>query len=264
MNYKLIAIDLDGTLLRDNHTISEYSINVLRQIDELGIIIIIATGRSYSSASVKIKDLNLDRPVICFNGSMVRNGKTHQVIEHSTLSTKDSRELIKVSRETGIHFHGFLDEEFLYEVEGEGSRLYREVSGLTGKLIKFDEYKELPLTKGMFVAENSILLDLEKKLKAKFGKDLYITLSKPTFLEVMNPSASKANALERLINSLNIKRDEVLAFGDGPNDEELLKFAGRGIVMKNGHQSLKDKYEVLNYTNQEDGVAKFLQEYYLS
>jgi Cof subfamily protein (haloacid dehalogenase superfamily) len=236
---------------------------VLKQIDKLGIKVIIATGRSYSSASIKIKDLNLDQPVICFNGSMVRNGKTHQIIEHSTLSTRESWELIKISREAGIHFHGFLDEEFLYEIEGEGARIYRDVSGLTGKCIKFDDYTELPLTKGMFVAENSILLELEKKLKAKFGKDLYITLSKPTFLEVMNPSASKANALERLIKSLNIKREEVLAFGDGPNDEELLEFAGRGIVMKNGHQSLKDKYEILNYTNQEDGVAKFLQKHFL-
>lgn len=263
MNYKLVAIDLDGTLLRSDHNISEYSKDVLRKLDEKGIKVVIATGRSYSSARHKIKDLKLDQPVVCYNGAMIRNGKTHEILEHCSLKPEISRKLIEIARREDIHFHGFYNGEFLHEKVTESSKLYQEVSGLEGQVVNFEDYFDHEYTKGMFIADHDELLPIEKEVRDLFQNNIYMAFSKPFFLEVMDSSASKANALNRIIEEEGIKREEVIAFGDGLNDAEMLEFAGKAIVMKNAVDVLREKYENSKYSNDEDGVAKYLEELFL-
>lgn len=263
MTYKLIAIDLDGTLLRNNHDISEYSKEILKQLDKKGLKIVIATGRSYSSARHKILDLTLNQPVVCYNGAMIRNGKTHEILEHSSLKSEISRKLIEIARRDDIHFHGFYNGEFLHEKVTESSKLYQKTSGLEGQVVNFDNYYDHEYTKGMFIADHEVLVPIEKEIRELFGDSIYMAFSKPFFLEVMDSSASKANALNRIIKKEGIKQEEVLAFGDGLNDAEMLEFAGKAIVMKNGVDALKEKYENTKYTNNEDGVAKYLEEMFL-
>lgn len=263
MNYKLVAIDLDGTLLRSDHNISEYSKEVLRKLDKKGIKVVIATGRSYSSARHKIKDLKLDQPVVCYNGAMVRNGKTHEILEHSSLNPSISKKLIDIARRENIHFHGFYNGEFLHEKVTESSKLYQEVSGLDGQVVNFDDYFDHEYTKGMFIADHDELLPIEKEIRELYQNSVYMAFSKPIFLEVMDSSASKANALQRIIDREGIKKEEVLAFGDGLNDSEMLEFAGKAIAMRNAVDVLRDKYENSKYSNDEDGVAKYLEELFL-
>lgn len=263
MKYKLVAIDLDGTLLRKDHKISEYSKKILKEVDQKGVKVVIATGRSYSSARHKISDLKLDQPVVCYNGAMVRNGRTHEILEHSSLDSRIGQKLIAIARREGIHIHGFHNGEFLYENPSASSRLYSETSGLEGMVVDFNNYKDTSFTKMMFINDHEKLLPIEEEVRKEYGDSIYMAFSKPFFLEVMDSSASKANALQRIIDKIGITRDEVIAFGDGMNDLEMLEFAGRGIVMKNGVDLLKEKFENSIYTNEEDGVARFLEEMYL-
>lgn len=259
MKYKLVAIDLDGTLLRDNHEISEYSKRVLREIDRSGIKVVIATGRSYSSARHKIKDLKLNQPVVCYNGAMVRNGLNHEILEHCGLNPDISRKLIKIARREDIHLHGFLEGEFLHEKVSASSKLYSETSGLDGMVVNFDDYPDAVFTKMMFINDHDRLVPIEKEVRDLFNNSIYMAFSKPFFLEVMDSTASKANALDRIIKKEGIKREEVLAFGDGLNDKEMLEFAGKAVVMCNGHEDLRNKFENTKYSNDEDGVAKYLE-----
>lgn len=263
MKYKLVAIDLDGTLLRNNHHISEYSKDILRKLDSIGIKVVIATGRSYSSARHKIEDLRLDQPVVCYNGAMVRNGRDHKILEHTSLNSEIAKKLVDISRRENIHLHGFYNGEFLHEKVTESSKLYSETSGLEGKIVNLDDYYNKEFTKVMFIADHETLLPIEEEVNSLFKGNIYMAFSKPFFLEVMDVSASKANALERIIKRLGITRDEVIAFGDGLNDLEMLEFAGKAIVMKNGVESLKERFDNSKYTNQEDGVARYLEEMYL-
>ncbi len=262
MKYKLIAIDLDGTLLRNDHKISEYSKDILRKLDKSGIHVVIATGRSYSSARHKIADLGLDQPVVCYNGAMVRNGATHEIIEHSTLNSTISKKLIEISRREKIHFHGFHNGDFHHEWKSDSSKLYEDTSGLVGQIVNFDDNIDRRYTKGMFISDHESLVPLEKEISELFSKDVYMAFSKPFFLEVMDSSASKANALGRIIERLGIKQSEVISFGDGLNDTEMLDFAGKAIVMKNGVKLLRDRFENSRLSNEEDGVAKYLEELY--
>jgi len=259
MKYKLVALDLDGTLLNDDNYISEYTKSILLKLVKKGIYVVIATGRSYSSVKPKIQDLKLGHPVICYNGAMIRDGHNDEILLETAVPDTISREMIKISRRENIHFQGFINGEFHYEKESESSSFYQELSGLNGQIINFDNLDSLNFTKCMFIGHRDSLVTLEKSLKTDYNDRCYIAFSKPTFLEIMNIKASKAKALEKLATDLNIDIEDIIAFGDGMNDEDMLDFVGKGIIMKNGHESLKLKFENTTYTNNQDGVAKYLE-----
>lgn len=255
----MIALDLDGTLLNNENTISEYTSDVLKKLDDQGIKIVIATGRSYSSLKPKIKQLKLEHPVVCYNGAMIRDGKTDEILYNSTIPPDIINSLIQIARRESLHFQGFIEGEFYYENESKHSEFYKNLSGLEGKIVNFDTLGTILMTKSMFISEHENLERIEKEVRTKFSDRAYIAYSKPTFLEIMNITASKSKALNKLVLEYGLTSDDVIAFGDGPNDEDMLSYAGKGIVMKNGYSDLKDKFEVSEYTNNEDGVARYLE-----
>lgn len=260
MNYKLIATDLDGTLLNSEHSISSFTTEILKELDRRGIKVVVATGRSYSSLKPRVHILGLEHPIICYNGAMIRDGRDDSIIQHTTLTDEISSELIKIAREYNLHFHGFLEGEFHYENVSKYSRYYQDLSGLDGMQIDFDELHNRQFTKAMYIGEPESLKIVEERIRPLLQDRCFIAYSKPTFLEIMDISASKSNALKYLLEQYGIDRSEVIAFGDGLNDEDMLEFAGHGVVMKNGYDSLKEKFEVTKYTNNEDGVARYLQD----
>ncbi len=259
MKYKLVALDLDGTLLNDKSTVSEFTKKTIKKLNDSGIHIVIATGRSYTSLKPRISELGLIHPIICYNGAMIRNGENDEVIMSSSVPDDVARALIDISRRESIHFHGFINGDFHYEKVSESAKKYQDLSGLTGVISNFDDYEKLSFTKCMFIGANDKLLTIEKEIRHLYDKKSYIAFSKPSFLEIMNFNASKAKALSRLAANYGIKRDEIIAFGDGLNDLDMLEFAGKGIVMKNGYESLKSIFENTDYTNDEDGVAKYIE-----
>ncbi|MGL1890464.1 MAG: Cof-type HAD-IIB family hydrolase [Spirochaetaceae bacterium] len=259
MKYKLIALDLDGTLLDSKGSISNFTANILKELELKGVKIVIATGRSYSSLKPKIHILKLEYPVICYNGAMIRDGKTDEIIHDSNLPEDIAKDLIKVSRRDNITLVSYINGDFYYEKETIETQKYAELTGLSGIKVNFDKLKQLSFTKCILIDEHQTLINLEKEFIPKFNKVGYIAFSKPTFLEFMDISASKAKALDSVAKTYGIKQHEIIAFGDGLNDLEMLEYAGKGIVMKNGFQSLKDKFENSDFTNDQDGVAKYME-----
>lgn len=260
MKYRLIATDLDGTLLNSEHSITPFTAKILKELDNKGVKVVVATGRSYSSLKPRVHKLGLEHPIICYNGAMIRDGRDDSIIQHSNLTEEISKSLIEIAREYKLHFHGFIDGEFHYEKESIYSKHYQELSGLEGKMINFNNLSSREFTKAMYIGEPESLKVVEDRIRPLLSDSCYIAYSKPTFLEIMDISASKSNALNYLLKQYGIDRSEVLAFGDGLNDEDMLAFAGHGVVMKNGYDSLKEKFEVSKFTNNQDGVARYLQE----
>lgn len=259
MRYRLVALDLDGTLLNNVNSISEYTFEILKELDGKGIKIVIATGRSYSSLKPKIHKLKLEHPVICYNGAMIRDGKNDEILYNSTLPNDITKDLIDISRRESLHFQGFIDGEFYYEKKSKHSKYYQELSGLEGQETNFDCIDNPVFTKAMFISEPHNLFKIENELRRRFSDRAYIAFSKPNFLEIMNITASKSKALDRLVKKYGFEPEDVIAFGDGLNDEDMLSYAGKGIVMKNGHESLRSKFENTEYSNNEDGVARYLK-----
>ncbi len=259
MKYKLVALDLDGTLFNDNSEISEYTKDVLHRVETLGVKIVIATGRSYTSLKPKIHKLKLEHPVICYNGAMIRDGKTDEVIQSSTVNPVVVKELIRVSREKNIYFHVFKNGQFYYEIINEHLTFYQNLSGLDGVKCNFDSFDLSDLSKCMFIGQHNELLTVQNYLNPIFSDQAYIAFSKPYFLEIMDITASKSKALDYLAKGYNISRDEIIAFGDGLNDVDMLRYAGKGVAMKNGFESLFDEFEKSEFTNHQDGVAIYLE-----
>ena len=258
---KLIALDLDGTLLNNNHQISDYNKNVLKRAYNNGIKIILSTGRPTSSALKFLYDLNIDSELISFNGAMITD-KDSNIIYEKSLDSDTGKKLINIAKKYNVYYQsflgnrwniGFFDEKWL--------NYYISIAQIHNYIIGFEGIEDFSFTKFMFIGENAVLKNIEIELQNTFGNDLYFTFSREVYLEVMNKEVSKANALEFLLNKYNLNRENVMAFGDNNNDLEMLEFAGISVAVDNAEKSVKEKCKYITKSNEENGVGEFINNY---
>lgn len=261
MEIKAVAIDLDGTLLNSKREISGFNKAIIHKLVKKGIKVYLATGRLYKSLYKYKKFLELDSFVIASNGALLIDGKTDKVLMEFGLKEKQLKTLIKIARENDIHLNVFQGDNWYVEKLREEVKLYKNSSGLDYKLKNFDDLKEELIPKVMFIAEHEKLLNIEKKIEV-LELPVYKAFSKPHYLEILNQGVSKGNTILKLLEKEGIKASECMAFGDGFNDFEMLNEVGMGIIMKNAPEKLKEKFEFIAETNDDDGVGKFLKKYF--
>lgn len=261
MAIKLIAVDLDGTLLNSNHEISDYNYSVIKEAERRGIAVVISTGRLYSSLYKYKEKLNLKTPVICYNGAKVVDGRDDSTIFERTIDEDVVKKVIKIAREKDVHLNLFQDEKWYVECRRDEVETYRNSSGLSYHLADFDKMEKLNVTKLMFVGENGILKEIEKIVKTELGNFVYTAFSKPYFFEILDCKVSKGEALKKIAEQYEIRREEIMAFGDGYNDIEMLQYAGLGVAMGNAPEEMKEMFENIAETCDNDGVGKFIENY---
>lgn len=261
MAIKLIAVDLDGTLLNSNHEISDYNYCVIKEAERRGIAVVISTGRLYSSLYKYKEKLNLKTPVICYNGAKVVDGRDDSIIFERTIDEEVVKKVIKIAREKDVHLNLFQDEKWYVECRRDEVETYRNSSGLSYHLADFDKMEKLNVTKLMFVGENGILKEIEKIVKTELGNFVYTAFSKPYFFEILDSRVSKGEALKKIAEQYGIEREEVMAFGDGYNDIEMLQYAGVGVAMGNAPEEMKLMFENRADICDNDGVGKFIENY---
>lgn len=258
---RLIASDLDGTLLNDEHKISEYNKKIISEVHKKGIKFILSTGRPTSAASKFLDDLNIETDMISFNGAMItdRNGK---ILYEDNLESDIGKELIDIAKKYKVYYQGFLGERWnISDSKSEWLNFYISIAQINNYNVGFENIKDFSFSKFMFIGENNILkeivLELDKNLKDK----VYYTFSRPVYLEVHSPNVSKANALSFLLNKYNIKRENIMAFGDNNNDIEMLETAGISVAVENAENIVKEKAKYITKSNIENGVGYFINEY---
>ncbi len=261
MAIKLIAVDLDGTLLNSNHEISEYNYSIIKEAERRGITVVISTGRLYSSLYKYKEKLDLKTPVICYNGAKVVDGRDDSTIFERTIDEETARKIIKIAREKNVHLNLFQDEKWYVECRRDEVETYKNSSGLSYHLADFDKMGKLSVTKLMFVGENKILKEIESIVKLELGSSVYTAFSKPYFFEILDSRVSKGEALKKIAEEYNINREEIMAFGDGYNDIEMLQFAGVGVAMGNAPEEMKLLFENRADTCDNNGVGKFIENY---
>lgn len=258
MKIKAVAIDLDGTLLNSNHEISDFNLSVIEEMKKRGILVMISTGRIYTSLYKYKERLNLETPVICYNGAKVVDGKSDETIFEINLNEETVKKIVDIARKNDVHLNLFQEEKWYVECRRDEVEKYAASSGLKYHLIDFDLLKKIKVTKAMFVGENEKLKEIEKEVAEKIGNEVYTAFSKPYFFEILNKDVSKGKALKAVIEKYGILKEETAAFGDGYNDSEMLEFAGIGVVMGNAPEELKKKFKNIADTNDNDGVGKYL------
>ncbi len=262
MKVEAIVLDLDGTLLTSDRKISKKTKEILYKFREKGTEIIIATGRTYKSLRDYKLDLGLDTPIVCFNGAKVVDGKTEEILFEYPVKEEEVKELIKISREMDIHLNLYQVEVWYVDHVGEETEIYKDISELDYEFKNFDTFDHYKMTKTLFVGENERLKEIEKVVDERLGKNINKAFSKPFFLEVFNNEVNKGETLKRLFKLHNINIENVVAFGDGMNDLEMLQVVGKGVVMSNGSDDLK---RLVNGdicgSNDEDGIGNYLEKY---
>lgn len=266
MRFKLIAFDLDGTLLNKEKLIDQDTIEYLVKLKKKNIEIIIATGRSYYDAKRLTQVLPFDFVIIANNGAVTRNPKNGSTIETRTINRDDYSKVIQLSREHNLHPIIYVDKDSLgYDIIIEREFDFSEYNGYLSKSLKryritdFSNYFENDVLSICFTGDFDPLENLRKDVLSryplKFSTSVSLKLHVEALMEVLHLDACKWKALKRYANVQGIADDEILAFGDDNNDIEMIKNAGMGIVMENGTDLMKSiGNRVTRYSNDENGV----------
>lgn len=273
MNYKMVVLDLDGTLLDDEKQISEKNVEILNELHKKGIEIVIATGRNYYMAKVLIEKIKNIKPVILANnGTIIRRSHNDELIEHKYLDPLEFKKIydegIKHNLYPVLHVDEYLNGyDLIYDRED-----YEEA--YLGYIKK--DYDRARLTEFNPIQINNILSvcyfndynklcsfseEIEKKVKGKFNTIYNRNISKRALLEFLHPEGCKWSALKKYASQINVIPDEIIAMGDDNNDIELLKNSGVGVAMLNGTiESKKAAKKISKYDNNNSGVYHELSE----
>lgn len=264
--YKLVAIDLDDTLLPNDLTISPRVKEILQQVKDRGIIITLATGRMYRSALPFAQQLAIEVPLITYQGALIINSLTGEILSHYAVPLEQAREIISlVKADFGFHINTYVEDNLYVEGITQEAAGYAKIAGVplnqVGNILDFLDQEP---TKLLFIAAEKQLDALAIRLEQSYSGSLYITKSKPNFLEVLNLKANKGQALETLAQRLKINQGEIMAFGDSYNDLEMLRYAGTAVVMGNARAEIKAVADYVTLSNNEDGVADALEKLILN
>jgi len=257
---KAIMLDLDGTLLTSDHKISDTNKEVLKKLEDKGVKIFLATGRSYDSMKRYHKELNLTTPAICYNGAKIIY--SNEVQKEYPVKKDSLKTIIEIAREYKTHLNIYQHEIWYCEnVTNEETEIYKGISGLEPIKKDFDLLDEMFSTKVLYIGENEKLLKIEKIIKDKLGDSVHTTFSKPFFLEILAGDVNKGTAMKNIMLEEDIPLSQVIAFGDGLNDKEMLVTAGIGVAMDGAFDELKKVADYVTESCDNSGVGEFLKRY---
>ena len=267
MAIKLVAIDLDDTLLGDDLIISEHCLNTIRAIQEKGVLVTLATGRMYSSALPYARQLKMDIPIITYQGALVKNSLSGEILYYKPVPGVLAVKIMEYFEENNVHYHAYFGDRLCMKSLTEEGKCYANLAGIEPVIMEDLIYKakSQETFKILSVTEDyGLLLEMELELKGMYGRELNITRSKPFFLETMNSLANKGDALQVVARHYNIERKEVLAIGDSYNDLQMIEWAGIGVAMGNARDTVKEAADYVTFSNEEEGVAEALRKFVLN
>ncbi|AWG22052.1 haloacid dehalogenase [Flavobacterium faecale] len=257
---KVIVTDLDGTLLNTDHQISDYSKTVFKALNDEGYLIIVATGRHHLDAKILVDQLGFPVYLVTSNGARIHSPKNELLYAIDIKS-----EVIKSVFDIGIpdEFTVVLYKEKVWQTNKHNEKLLKFQPDMKYKpeLVDFDKLSDLSTIKLFFTHEkHSKLVALRDRIVAKHEGILSHAFSLPHCLEFMDISVDKSVAIANILEIENFTYEQTIAFGDGYNDEGMLKAAAKGLLMGNAPESLKSKLSQLEVIldNGQNGVAHFL------
>jgi|SRR5215471_17670239 len=259
--YRLIAIDLDGTLLTPQKVITPRTHQALCQAAEKGMTIVIATGQTLQVLRHVCAELPLKAPQIIENGAIIADIRSGKVLHEQLLPTEYILPALDTLRALGL-YRAYHTHQCIY-VDNDTPRArnwYRPPIQPPVEVADVASIYPQPCIKIVGVGEADTLRNKRRELERIFADQLYITQSSFDLLELLHPHVSKGNALRDIAADLVISPEEVVAIGDNHNDIGMLRFAGLGVAMGNAHTEVKAAADFVTLSNAEDGVAVVIEE----
>lgn len=260
---KLIALDLDNTLLEKDLNIAEKTLSLLQQCAAKGITIVIATGRLFYSAEKYAKQIGSGTKILCYNGCLVTEADGTPIFSAS-LTPEVMKKVAGFAKERGLYSQFYKDHKILVEKVTDGTTIDPDLANTTAiEVGNFDTYEFTPSPKAMIVAKPEDVPMYQAELKKVIGDETYIAQSQPYLIEIMPKDINKAHSLELLCDRLGITKDEVMACGDNTNDAEMVIWAGTGVAMANAVDALKEVSEYVCEEERSYGVAEAIEKFCL-
>ena len=267
---KLLAIDMDGTLLSDKKHIAEEQKRAIKEAINAGVHVVLCTGRPLIGVLPFYEELALeDRKgyAIVNNGCAIHNTEDWSIVDCEMLPKEELEYLYSFSEEfEEVNFTLFDDDSYLCigkpnkYTEKDGAFVFTKVKEVSMEEILNGEYK---IYKTMYVGEPSQIEEIQNKYGKKLCEKYNGIRSQVSIYETMPYNADKSLAVKRLAERLGIDREEVMAMGDGNNDVEMLKYAGVSVAMGNSTEDALKAAKFVTDTNENDGVAKAIDKYIL-
>jgi len=265
LDVKLIALDLDDTLLNDDREITEKNVNVLRECAERGIYIVLCSGRAENAILPFVRRLEIagkeaGRFLIAINGCSIFDLHKREQLFCRMVEPEVLIRANQLAEARGLCSEVYTPDTIYYQEETRWTKLDVDLCGLKGvRIADYEEFLKRGFTKMLIPGEPAELLDLQNELRVEFGDKAVIFTSKPYFLEILPPNCGKGEAVAWLSNKLGFGMDKVMGFGDSMNDESLIRMAGYGVAMCNGLEEMKKAAAfVSDLDNNHSGVGDFL------
>ncbi|MCX7951835.1 MAG: Cof-type HAD-IIB family hydrolase [Clostridiales bacterium] len=271
MKYKLIAMDMDGTLLNSQKQVTEYTKEVLRKAADRGVKLVVCTGRIFTSAKSYARIIGTKAPIIASNGAYIREKDREEVIYEKYINKEKLLKIIRLSREWGFYPHIYTTDTIYSEKLIHSSLNYSkwnetvpEEEKINIKIV--DNLEDIVNEKGeaflkvVVMAQDDEIERLQQlKNYIRENVDVAVFSSYMNNFEVMDKEVSKGRALEILAGYYNLSKDEIICFGDNENDKTMFEFAGFPVAMGNAEEELKKIAAYVTVSNDEDGVAKAIE-----
>ncbi len=263
--YKLIAVDMDGTLLKEDKTISKETIKAINKAKARGIKVVLATGRPIEGIQSYLQELNLissEDYAIAYNGAIIQNTESKQIISKALIKGSDLKYLYDLSKKLKVNIHAFdlegcITPKMTKYTEFEGAMNDIKVNIKDFNLIEDEE----GIIKVMMVDDEEILDEALKNMPKEVFEKYTVVRSAPYFLEFLNKKVNKGEGVRALSEVLGIKQEEVICIGDAGNDIHMIRYAGLGVAMGNAFEEVKKEADFITKTNEEDGVAHVINEF---
>lgn len=260
---RLVAVDLDGTLLNDSKQVSPQTAGAMSGLMARGVKLVIASARPPRSVRHIYRTLGLDTWQINYNGALIWDEPGRQAVFHRPMNSRIVRQVIDISRD--------MYDEVLVTCEIMDrwftDRVDEKFNTETGKLFKpdviapIDEFCTQPITKLLLLGAPWMILRLEPMLTQRFGESFTLVQTDDHMLQIMDKRVSKAVALEKVARHYRVPMDQVMAIGDAPNDVGMLQSAGVAIAMDNASEVVKEVADWVAPSNNDHGVYAALRRY---
>jgi Cof subfamily protein (haloacid dehalogenase superfamily) len=285
-NFKLIALDVDGTLINSDHILTARTLRAIKNVKDIGIKITIATGRHYLSAIRMARKIQINAPLICSDGAIIRDIYSNDTIYHLLpqeiavdvmkmaldynnfriqVFTKDGKIYAGPSYRN-TYFKRFLRTPLKHSLRGYYNLMrdfvfipVKNMGNIEETIAALDEEPAKVVVYGSERSEE--LKDFTQRIINKYGDKISITSAIKNCIDILDGGISKAKGLSILCDNLNIKQEEIITVGDNINDIEMIEYAGLGVAMGNAPDQVKSRADYVTTSNNDDGLAKFLEKF---
>ncbi len=264
MKYKIAVFDLDGTLTNNKKELTDRTRNALLSLQQQGVKVVLASGRptyGIQPLAEQLQMANYGGYILAYNGGVIIDCASQQVVYSQMLPEQILPQLYDESKEAGCVILSYRGAQILTEspedqyVEYEAMLNKMEAQGVES----FVESFRCPVPKCLAVGDPAQAAHLEQRLVELFGEQMSIYRSEPFFVELVPLGIDKAKSLARLAEIEGVTSDDMISFGDGFNDLSMIEYAGCGVAMANAQPLVKERADVVALSNEQEGVADYIE-----